>query len=198
METSTLPVKAYLLGAYENLTLRIILRATLTSKGFEHPTYIMRGERSTDRSTAAVMWQTINQYNKIHVSRSTRFSSLKNKNNISYEKLKQQKPYNAAYKRTMQMCASLTSHCLVFHAVSVITAGNIKQENQPTNQSAHRYCLGGLQMSKYIHYRNTITLAAYICNTISLTVMKWPKYLTCKKGGPQTTFASLLRPPMEI
>ena len=55
METSTLPVKAYLLGAYENLTLRIILRATLTSKGFEHPTYIMRGERSTDRSTAAVI-----------------------------------------------------------------------------------------------------------------------------------------------
>ena len=96
METSTLPVKAYLLGAYENLTLRIILRATLTSKGFEHPTYTMRGERSTDRSTAALMWQTINQYNKIYVSRSTRFSSLKNKNNISYEKLKQQKPYNAA------------------------------------------------------------------------------------------------------
>ena len=60
METSTLPVKAYLLRAYENLTLRVILRATLTSTGFEHPTYIMRGERSTDRSTAAVMWQTIN------------------------------------------------------------------------------------------------------------------------------------------
>lgn len=96
------------------------------------PTPCEAGERSTDRSTAAVMWQTINQYNKIHVSRSTRFSSLKNKNNVSYEKLKQQKPYNAAYKRTMQMCASLTSHCLVFHAVSVITAGNIKQENQPS------------------------------------------------------------------
>ena len=126
MEASTLSVKAYLLGAYGNSTLRVILSATLT---YQDSSILPSSCEAYALSTVQLL--------RLCDKQPTRFSSLKN-NNISYEKFKTTEALQCSVH--MQMCASLTlSYCLVFHAVSAIfrpcNGGQYKtgkQEQQPS------------------------------------------------------------------